>query len=136
MRRTVQIIITVLLPLIISGQSAESSSVPEIIASRLQSPLKIDGALNENLYLKDSFSYFIQVEPDNGIPATEKTEVWVGYDDNALYIGACLWDSHPDSITTRMGRRDADFNADDFEVAIQEGANLVRIGRAIFGQRR
>ena len=118
MRRTVQIIITVLLPLIISGQSAESSSVPEIIASRLQSPLKIDGALNENLYLKDSFSYFIQVEPDNGIPATEKTEVWVGYDDNALYIGACLWDSHPDSITTRMGRRDADFNADDFEVAI------------------
>ena len=106
-----------LISLTILGQPVDILA-SDLKAVRILSPLEIDGALNEDLYLKDSFSYFIQEEPDNGIPATEKTEVWVGYDDNALYIGARLWDNHPDSITARMGRRDSEFNSDDFEVAI------------------
>ncbi|MCH8208669.1 MAG: proline--tRNA ligase, partial [Nitrospinae bacterium] len=51
-------------------------------------------------------------------PASEDTDVWVAYDDEALYILARLWDSQPDSIVARMGRQDADFNSDLFQVVI------------------
>ncbi len=90
----------------------------DIIGHRIDTPLKIDGYLTEGLYQTTSNQQFIQVEPDNGELATERTEVWVGYDDAALYIGARLWDSIPDSIVGRLARRDEDNNSDDFSVAI------------------
>jgi hypothetical protein len=90
----------------------------EIEAHRLLVPLKIDGFLNEPLYTSTPNRTFIQEDPDNGEPATEQTDVWVGYDNSALYIGARLWDSQPDSIVKRMARRDDDTNSDLFAVAI------------------
>ncbi|MFQ6676232.1 MAG: DUF5916 domain-containing protein [Fidelibacterota bacterium] len=87
-------------------------------AARLDNPLRIDAVLNEPLYDLPSFQTFIQLDPDNGELASEKTEVWVGYDDAALYIGARLWDESPDSIVGRMGRRDEDTNSDQFQVAV------------------
>ncbi|NOZ03162.1 MAG: carbohydrate binding family 9 domain-containing protein [FCB group bacterium] len=96
----------------------EAYKYREVIAHRLEHPLKIDGLLTEPLYDTTPNQTFIQVDPDNGKPASESTQVWVGYDDNALYIGARLWDSQPDSIIGRMGRRDNDTNSDLFQVAI------------------
>lgn len=90
----------------------------EVIGHRIDKPLKIDGYLTEDLYQTTSNQQFIQSEPDNGDLATESTEVWVGYDDAALYIGARLWDSIPDSIVGRLARRDEDENSDEFWVAI------------------
>jgi len=90
----------------------------EILATRLVEPLKIDGFLTESLYKTQSTDTFIQLEPDNGELATEKTEVWICYDDAALYVGARLWDSQPDSIIDRMGRRDEDTDSDQFQVII------------------
>src|SRR5256886_7654578 len=49
---------------------------------------------------------------------TESTFVYVAYDDAALYIGARLFDAHPDSIVARLGRRDAQTNSDAFTVYI------------------
>ncbi|MFQ6674580.1 MAG: DUF5916 domain-containing protein, partial [Fidelibacterota bacterium] len=89
-----------------------------ITARRLDRPLRVDGLLTETLYESPSIHTFIQLDPDNGEPATEKTEVWIGYDDDAIYVGARLWDSRPDSIVGRMGRRDSDVNSDEFQVAI------------------
>lgn len=90
----------------------------DIEAIRLEQPLRIDGKLTESLYGSQPYQRFIQLDPDNGDPATEKTYVWIGYDDEALYVGARLWDSQPDSIIGRMGRRDSDTNSDQFQVAI------------------
>ncbi|MFQ6616321.1 MAG: hypothetical protein ACE5HZ_06075, partial [Fidelibacterota bacterium] len=84
----------------------------------LTQPLRIDAVLDEPLYDSPSFKTFIQLDPHNGKPASEKTETWIGYDDAALYIGARLWDSHPDSIVGRMGRRDDETNSDQFQVAV------------------
>ena len=78
----------------------------EVTAIRLDQPLDIDGILDETLYSTKANDSFVQYEPNNGIPGSEDTEFWVGYDDNALYIGAMLYDSNPDSIIARMSRRD------------------------------
>jgi len=84
----------------------------EVTAIKLGEPLNIDGILDEPLYSTKANDSFVQYEPNNGIPGSEDTEFWVGYDNNALYIGAMLHDSNPDSIIARMTRRDGDEASD------------------------
>lgn len=78
----------------------------EVTAIRLEQPLEIDGILDESLYSTISNGPLIQIEPNNGVLASEDTKFWVGYDDNALYFGVLMYDSNPDSIVARMSRRD------------------------------
>ena len=40
---------------------------------------------------------FIQQVPDEGAPATEKTEAWIMFDSTNVYVSARLWDSAPPS---------------------------------------
>jgi hypothetical protein len=51
-------------------------------------------------------SGFIQNEPSQGEPATERTEVWLFFDGDNLYVSARCWDSDPDSIISTELRRD------------------------------
>ena len=51
---------------------------------------------------------FLQKDPDEGKPATEATEVRFLYDDDALYVGARMFDSDPSKIAKRLTRRDGD----------------------------
>ena len=88
----------------------------EVIAIRLTSPLTIDGNLDESLYKTQTYTDFVQYVPLNGHPATEKTDVWIGYDESAIYVGARMWDSEPNLIVSRIGRRDENDNSDLFEV--------------------
>ena len=90
----------------------------EIQAIRTSSPPKIDGILDEDIWNNVPIATdFFQFEPYNGKPALQKTEVKLIYDDNALYIGAMLYDTAPDSILTELGKRDNDdLNADMFSM--------------------
>jgi len=45
----------------------------------------------------DPITDFVQSLPNEGAPATERTEVWIGFDDNAVYVSARVWDSAPES---------------------------------------
>ena len=56
---------------------------------------------------------FIQSEPIEGNPASERTEVRVGYDEEAIYIGAWLYDSEPSQILVGEQRRDANLGRFD-----------------------
>lgn len=85
----------------------------EVIAIRLENPLNIDGILDESLYSTKANGPFIQFEPHNGVLGSEDTKFWIGYDDNALYIGAMMYDSSPDSIVARMSRRDPNGESSD-----------------------
>ena len=61
---------------------------------------------------------FVQQEPHEGQPSTEKTEVWVLYDDRNVYIAARCWDSEPDrEIVTEM-RRDGNSMNDNESFAV------------------
>src|SRR5687767_8550607 len=56
-------------------------------AVRLTAPLRLDGQLDEPLYRDvPAMSDFIQMEPVNGAPATERTETWLAFDDEQVYV--------------------------------------------------
>ena len=95
-----------------------STALKTIEAVRTNEPMSIDGRFLEAVWQREGFSDFTQREPDEGKPPTQKTELWVAYDDDALYIAALMHDTSPDSIVGRSGRRDADFNSDMLTVII------------------
>ena len=76
-------------------------------AVRIAAPLKIDGRLDEPVYRAvEPISGFIQQEPHEGEPATERTDAWILFDDENLYICARNWDSHPEREIANELRRD------------------------------
>ena len=76
-------------------------------AVRAIGPIRIDGALDERHYQDVApMSDFVQVEPRPGQPATERTEVWVTFDDANLYLTAKAHDSDMRLVATEM-RRDS-----------------------------
>ena len=76
-------------------------------AVRLDTPLKVDGRLDEEIYAQvQPITDFIQQEPREGTPATEKTDAWILFDDANLYIVARCWDSHPEREIANELRRD------------------------------
>ncbi len=86
----------------------------QLAAWPVQIHLQIDGVLDEAAWQQAPVAGdFVQFEPYNGAAATENTQVKILYDDAAIYIGATMYDSAPDSILTELGFRDADnLNAD------------------------
>jgi hypothetical protein len=87
----------------------------QITAIKSNEPIVIDGILNERIWQSaPSVNVFIQRDPVEGALSSEKTEVWVAFDNDALYIAARMYDSHPDSILARLTRRDNVINADRF----------------------
>ena len=76
-------------------------------AVRITEPIKVDGKLDEDVYRAiPAISDFIQQDPVEGEPATEKTETWVLFDDRNIYISARCWDSHPEREIANEMRRD------------------------------
>ena len=107
----------------ISNVMAEgiSSSRPVMQASELPVAPVLDGEV-----LADSAwqgvspaTGFWQVQPNEGEAATQRTEVYIGFLDEALYIGMVAYDDNPDGIIVTDGRRDRDLNeSDSFRVII------------------
>jgi hypothetical protein len=74
----------------------------------------LDGKLDDPVWQDAlAISGFTQVRPDDGTDPTERTEVFITYDEAALYIGARMHDSDPSGIVGRLGRRDG-FTPSDF----------------------
>lgn len=85
---------------------------------RTDHPIEIDGILNEpawNTSLKAA--NFIQNTPKAGEPSLRETEVSVTYNDQAIFVGATLFDQR-DSVTKTLSQRDDFGNADWFGVVI------------------
>lgn len=68
---------------------------------------RIDGILDDEIWTHAPvYGELLQNEPDEGQPATEKTEFQIAYDDEALYVGIMCYDREPDKIVARLDRRD------------------------------
>ncbi len=83
-------------------------------AERLTGKVKLDGRLEEEDWRRQPISGFTQRDPDDGQPCSEKTDVWLAYDDSAIYVAARLHDSEPDKIIRQLSRRDDFVEADYF----------------------
>jgi hypothetical protein len=79
-----------------------------IRATRLAEPLSVDGRLDEEVYRAlPAIGHFIQTVPDEGESASEKTDAWVMYDDDFMYVSGRCWDTAPpDNWTANEMRRD------------------------------
>ncbi len=81
-------------------------------ASRVTDPPTIDGRLDDAVWQQAApMTDFTQREPRDGQPASERTEVRVVFDDEALYVGVWAWDSQPDGIVP--GERIRDYRVDE-----------------------
>jgi hypothetical protein len=88
-------------------------------AVRAETAIALDGRLDEPAWASAAVATdFVQRQPDPGAPATERTEARVLYDADAIYIGIRAWDSAPDSIVARLGRRDTSPYSDWLHVGI------------------
>ena len=87
--------------------TAYGSGHVSVRAVRVASPIAIDGRLDEQPYsMVAPVGGFIQQEPHEGEPATERTDIWIFFDDKNLYIVARCWDSHPERMIYTDRRRD------------------------------
>ena len=105
------------------------AALPTLRAVRLPAPLQIDGALDEPLYVDHlPITGFIQTEPNEGRPATERTEVWVAFDQDHVYVSFRCWESDPSRLVANEMRRDSN--------AIWQGNDLVAFMLDTFHDRR
>jgi hypothetical protein len=90
-------------------------------AVRVSEPMRVDGRLDEAVYgTLPPATGFIETEPRNGQPAEERTDVWVLFDDDNLYVVARNWESRPDRRVANEMRRDNGgvLRGDHFAVAL------------------
>ena len=74
----------------------------------------IDGRLDEDVWAAaEPLTDFVQAEPFEGQPATERTEVRILFDGEAVYVGAMLYDSDPSGIIATDARRDSGLDETD-----------------------
>jgi hypothetical protein len=83
-----------------------AASAPVARAVRVEGRISVDGRLDDAAWAQAPvITDFTQVTPNEGQPSTERTEVRIVYDDDAVYVGAMLYDRGP--VSTRLVRRDA-----------------------------
>lgn len=101
------------------AQTSDSSAFRQmkLFAVQISHPPVIDGIPDEAEWKKaEPYTSFLQREPVEGAPVSEKTEVFLLYDTDALYVAALLHDSQPDSIVKRLARKDNYISSDRFGI--------------------
>ncbi len=110
-------------PLSLAGQLSAPARVdpdtvprPTLEARRATLPIVLDGNLDDAAWsLADSTrGVFRQSIPDQGMPSAERTVVRVLYDESHLYIGAALYDSHPELLVS--AGMEQDFATQDSDI--------------------
>jgi hypothetical protein len=92
-------------PLTVMTREGDGSTT--VRAVRIETPLRIDGALDEDLYRRVApMTGFIQIEPDDGAVASERTELWLAFDKDNVYVSFKVWDSQMDRLVATEMRRD------------------------------
>src|SRR5256885_4800644 len=101
--------VTVLLSLSLWAQG------PSAAARVVATPPVIDGRLTDPVWLEATpVTGFVQRELHEGQPVTERTEVRIITDGQALYVGAWLYDTDPTGIVAGEKVRDGDISKSDY----------------------
>jgi len=125
---------------VVSLCSAAAQGVPQVTVGRLtdgEGPT-IDGRVSETEWqLAEPYGDFIQQEPNEGQPSTERTEVRFLIDTRNLYIAVICYDSSPAEIVVSESRRDASLaDTDSIEILLDtfdDGQNAFVFGTNPFG---
>ena len=93
----------------------------QIPAVRVEQGPVIDGVLDDQAWVQAHLiNEFVQQEPLEGAPATQRTEVRVLFDGANLYVGVLAFDSSPERVTATEMRRDGSqiMNEDNFQIIL------------------
>jgi hypothetical protein len=95
-----------------AAQSVETARI-------LGTPPRLDGRLTEDLWAAaQPLTGLLQRDPDEGAPATERTEVRFAYDDDALWIGARMYSTSPGTIRALVTRHDREGSSEQLIVSL------------------
>jgi hypothetical protein len=107
------VVLAVCAPL--AAPASAQTRVASVEVPRVQAPPpEIDGKLDEAFWSgPPTISEFHQVYPHYGAPASERTEVWLRRDDEALYLGVRMHDRQAQRIIAKQLTRDGGMMDDD-----------------------
>ena len=97
-------------PVLPASITRDASGRATVRAIRLQEPLTLDGVLDEDMYSEfQPFGEFVQVTPVAGDPSSQRTDVWIAFDTENIYVTCRCWDeAPPEEWIVNELRRDAD----------------------------
>ncbi|SOD02620.1 Carbohydrate family 9 binding domain-like [bacterium JGI 053] len=101
-----------------TATQAAHGTAPTLQAVARTAPIRLDGVLDEAVWSSaPAATGFRQRDPDEGRPATQRTEVRFAWDADALYVGARMYDSlGAAGVRTSLTRRDQTRNGDWLEI--------------------
>ncbi|GMV08217.1 MAG: hypothetical protein AMXMBFR53_44920 [Gemmatimonadota bacterium] len=100
-----------------AGGAGAAPAPPSLAAAARRGEVRVDGHLDEAAWADARvFTDFIQRDPDEGQPASERTEVRILVDGDALYVAARMWDADAAAIQSQLARRDNAGNTDFIQV--------------------
>jgi hypothetical protein len=113
-------------------ESTHVVPVPLAAAAHRAGAIVVDGRLDEEAWKAATpVTNFTQVDPDEGKPPSQKTEMRFLFDHDALYVGARMYDTEGAAgVHTSLVRRDQAFNSDYIEIVIDGYHD--HLGRAFF----
>ena len=92
----------------IGADAQTERELPRMSAHRTSEEIKVDGVLDEPVWQSiEPIRQLYQIQPDQGEPATEASEVRILYDDKKLYFGFIFYDSEMDKVVANDMRRDS-----------------------------
>ena len=116
-----------------TGPALLAQQVPGATAVPVTNAPVIDGRMDDSVWSTvDPLSGFVQREPTEGLPVSERTEVRIIHDDDALYVGAWMFDTDPTSLVVGTTLRDASLNDSDAFVLVLD-TYLDRQNGFVFG---
>ena len=88
---------------------------PTVVAGRRTSDITLDGRLDEPAWSAvQPATDFRQAQPKPGEPATQRTEIRLLFDEDAIYIGARMFDDQGAAgVRTQLVRRDESPSSSD-----------------------
>ena len=113
--------------------AAHAIPSPSVHSARRTEPIVIDGRLTEPIWATvQPATDFRQAQPNIGDPATQRTEIRLVFDDDALYIGARMFDDQGAAgVRSQLVRRDqTTSSSDQIQFVLDTYHN--HIGRTIF----
>ncbi|MBW3569882.1 MAG: hypothetical protein KY467_02135 [Gemmatimonadetes bacterium] len=98
--------------------AAQERPRPAVTAAPRSGPVRLDGHLDEAAWAAaEPATGFTQQRPAEGAPASENTEIRFLYDEDALYVGARMYDSQGGAgVTSRLVRRDQAAQSDALRI--------------------
>ncbi len=94
--------------------SGRSGSIPSFLVTATSVRPQIDGTLDDFCWqMAQSTESFTQVDPQEGAPPTERTELRVLQDQDYLYIGVRCFDRDAKRIVAAQMQNDSDVSTDD-----------------------